>query len=350
VAVPDGTLPRNALVMAASFRSSYRLRRRLAACLAAALAIVLVTSSAWAWNASGHLQIALIAYRMLAPETRLSVVELLRAHPRFGPDFTAKQPLELRGAEQEGRWVFAHAATWADIARRLPAFHRERWHYINQPLFLSKEDRAFFEVKGVPNNLSHELMVGADEHELNIVQAIALAREKLAAARTSRGERALYASWLMHLVGDAHQPLHAVALYSKRRFPRGDKGGNDVLVGTRSLHAIWDGFLGTSESVRYLNEKVTEYLRTPELERAARDATASLSADEWIDESYDLALDFAYDEKLLSAVAGVEASGSKAKPSTYLPAGYLARGKEHSKRRAVQAGARLAALLRDFSG
>jgi len=102
--------------------------------------------------------------------------------------------------------------------------------------------------------------------------------------------------------------------------------------------------------VRYLNDKVSEYLREPKLERAADEALASLSAAAWIGESYDLALDFAYDEKILSAVEAVEASGSKAKPSTYLPPSYLAEGKEHSKRRAVQAGARLAALLRELVG
>jgi hypothetical protein len=337
--------------MAPVRRFCSRFRCRVAAGLAALLTSLLVASSASAWNASGHMQIALVAYRILGPETRQSVVELLLAHPRFGADFEAKMPDELDGPEQERQWIFAHAATWADIARKQRAFHREGWHYINEPIYLGKDDRAFFESRGIDGNRSHDLATGANENDLDVVRAIGLATRKLAAAGTPRAERALFLTWLMHLVGDAHQPLHAASLYSKRRFPKGDKGGNDVLVGgTRSLHSTWDGFLGTSESVRYLNSKVTDYLRDPDLRRAAEDAAVSLSADDWIDESYALALDFAYDAAVLSAVERVEATSSKAKPNATLPPSYFNEGKEHSRRRAVQAGARLAALLRQLMG
>jgi S1/P1 nuclease len=150
----------------------------------------------------------------------------------------------------------------------------------------------------------------------------------------------------MHLVGDVHQPLHAVTFYSKQRFPNGDKGGNDILVkGKRSLHSTWDAFLGTSESVRYLETKVADYLKDPELEQAADGAARSLSVDDWVDESHELAVDFAYDAAIVAAAGEIEASGSRAKPSTELPPSYFSEGKQHARRRAVQAGYRLAALL-----
>jgi hypothetical protein len=322
------------------------LRRAAVSVLAALFALLLFASSARAWNASGHLQIALIAYKRLTPAARERAVELIRHHPRFAQDFEAQKPVELHGPEQERQWIFAHASTWPDIARKQPSFNRETWHYINEPIYLNEEALAFFERHGLPNNVSHELAGGASEKELNVVQAILLAKERLSKARSSRAERALSLSWLMHLVGDVHQPLHTAGFYSKRRFPRGDKGGNDVLVGKRrSLHSTWDGFLGTSESLPYLHTKIAEYLRDPELARAADAAATSLSVDTWVDESYRLAYEFAYDGAIVAAVDQLESSGSRAKPSANLPASYVSRGKEHAKRRAVQSGYRLAALI-----
>ncbi len=52
--------------------------------------------------------------------------------------------------------------------------------------------------------------------------------------------------WLLHLVGDAHQPLHAVSRFNHQL--KGDQGGNAELVNVRGaqskLHALWDGILG----------------------------------------------------------------------------------------------------------
>lgn len=57
-------------------------------------------------------------------------------------------------------------------------------------------------------------------------------------------ERALYARYVVHLVGDIHQPLHSVALYNAT-YPKGDIGGNAekvILVNgtTSNFHSFWD--------------------------------------------------------------------------------------------------------------
>lgn len=57
-------------------------------------------------------------------------------------------------------------------------------------------------------------------------------------------ERSLFARYLVHLVGDIHQPLHSVSLYN-RTFPKGDAGGNllkiRILNGTsQNFHSFWD--------------------------------------------------------------------------------------------------------------
>ena len=51
--------------------------------------------------------------------------------------------------------------------------------------------------------------------------------------------------WLSHVVGDAHQPLHATDRFDKQ-FPEGDHGGNLCKVNfpgypdITSLHMVWD--------------------------------------------------------------------------------------------------------------
>lgn len=57
-------------------------------------------------------------------------------------------------------------------------------------------------------------------------------------------ERALFARYLVHVVGDIHQPLHSVALYNAT-FPNGDRGGNSLHIkllngSAQNLHSYWD--------------------------------------------------------------------------------------------------------------
>jgi hypothetical protein len=57
-------------------------------------------------------------------------------------------------------------------------------------------------------------------------------------------ERALFARYAVHLVGDIHQPLHSVALFNKT-YPKGDLGGNSEKViltngSTSNFHSYWD--------------------------------------------------------------------------------------------------------------
>ena len=54
--------------------------------------------------------------------------------------------------------------------------------------------------------------------------------------------------WLLHLIGDIHQPNHAITLYSEA-FPQGDRGGNLSLIRIENgesvkMHLYWDGLMG----------------------------------------------------------------------------------------------------------
>lgn len=57
-------------------------------------------------------------------------------------------------------------------------------------------------------------------------------------------ERALFARYLVHVIGDIHQPLHSVALFNET-YPSGDRGGNSLKIKLldntdQNLHSFWD--------------------------------------------------------------------------------------------------------------
>ena len=137
--------------------------------------------------------------------------------------------------------------------------------------------------------------------------------------------------WLLHLVGDVHQPLHATTRVSSAQ-PDGDAGGNLVKVCNpgcnTELHAIWDNLLGTSSDI---NLAVTTGKGLP-----APNATAAAKADAaiWVQESFDAAKSHVYVDPILDG----------ARPFT-LTAAYKSSAKTLARKRVALAGTRLANLL-----
>ena len=103
-------------------------RSRLCAAVLALFASA-VAAPAAAWNAHGHMLIALVAYDALSPEKRDALTTLLEAHPRFAADLTSAIPPALASRSERARWLFAHAATWPDLIRGQPAYDHGTWHY-----------------------------------------------------------------------------------------------------------------------------------------------------------------------------------------------------------------------------
>jgi hypothetical protein len=77
-------------------------------------------------------------------------------------------------------------------------------------------------------------------------------------------------TWLLHLVGDVHQPLHASTRVSSTD-PNGDSGGNLVKLSCTSceLHAFWDDLLGTNNNLKTV-AKAARKLPPAEAALAAR--------------------------------------------------------------------------------
>src|SRR5437868_13444451 len=116
--------------------------RRLVCCLCFAVFMSLLNLSAMAWNAAGHMTIALIAYDQLNAATRTKAIELIREHPRFHDHFQRAMPKEVSSGnkQEQDEWLFAFASTWPDTVREskfgvtrqdVSQFSRPWWHFID---------------------------------------------------------------------------------------------------------------------------------------------------------------------------------------------------------------------------
>ena len=81
------------------------------------------------------------------------------------------------------------------------------------------------------------------------------------------------------------------------------------------------------------------------MKKAGQDAAKKLRFEEWIEESYDAAWDFAYDEAILEEVRGKEQQHDASLTPVELSAEYYATVKEVATARIVEAGFRLAKLI-----
>jgi len=307
-----------------------------------------------AWNFTGHKVIASIAFHRLTPDEQAKVVATLRRHPRFTEDFSDAMPEDIQKANDatQNEWIFQQAAVWSDIIRSGPperkAFGRGEWHYVNVPLFLSDAARAELAGK-LTVNVGTEPPGGAnvDTPSMNVTQAINLGRRLVKDRQTSPADRAVMLAWLFHTVGDIHQPLHGAAMFSVKLFPEGDKGGNSVKTQQNgNLHALWDGLLGRDDEFRAARNAALKLEADQELGRLGKESQDLLDEVAWRDESHALATDHVYTNEVLDALRKMEAANAVEEIS--LSEDYLKTGGHIAERRVVQAGFRLAELLKSL--
>jgi hypothetical protein len=251
--------------------------------LAAAL---LAPAAAAAWGDEGHEVVAAIAYAQLAAPVRTKVDAILA---------TDTDPLTAHDIEAE--------ATWADRYRNA---HRETasWHFVNIELDGPDIDTACF---GHPAQPPLASQGPTDDCVVDKIDAFA---RELKDPATTPGERLLALKFLLHFVGDLHQPLHAADHH--------DKGGNCVLVAldgsrTVNLHSYWDsvavGLLGKDPgaAARSLEARIS---------RAQRKAWQKGGAKSWALESYNLARNKVY---TIGSGPGCNQAAPIALPRSYGP-------------------------------
>ena len=168
-----------------------------------AFALLLATASrALAFGEVGHQVIAALAQDMLTPKAKTQVRSILAAANGGGSNVD-----------------LAKVAVWADMIRGLRPETRA-WHFVTLQIGDPGYNPA---VTDTPN----------------VVTALERQRALLCQPNADRYVREEALKWVIHLVGDLHQPLHVGEDH--------DKGGNLAMVklNRRSykLHAIWDDVL-----------------------------------------------------------------------------------------------------------
>jgi len=173
------------------------------AALALWLTVAVLPGSAQAWGPAGHQTVAIAARAQLTAEALSRLQELMALEPGT---------------------TLADIATWAD-EHRSP--ETAPWHYVNFPV----GDCNYRPARDCPDG---QCIVAVLDEQLRIL-----------ASQAPPSERLLALKWVVHLVADLHQPLHAGMAE--------DRGGNryqlQFLLRWSNLHTLWDSGL-----IRHMGE------------------------------------------------------------------------------------------------
>ena len=187
---------------------------------AAAIAIVFAAPSVTGWGGQGHRLVGLIAAERLTPAARAEVRRLL-----------------------DGQ-TLADVSSWADTIRS-DQQQTYGWHFLNIPPDAAGYDRD----RDCPRAAGVVEGSRSDRWRDCAVDRILFWEQRLADVTLDRADRATALKFIVHFIGDLHQPFHTLGV---------GRGGNDVEVrvfgdancadgGEKpfpcNLHSVWDGRL-----------------------------------------------------------------------------------------------------------
>ena len=202
--------------------------------------ISLYTFQAFGWGTTGHRVVGKIAEQHLSDKARLEIKKILNNES------------------------LAIASTWADFIKSDKKYdHTHKWHYVS-----------------IPDGQTYGQ---SEKAEADIIEAIDRLTKQLKDPSVRDEDRLIALRFIIHLVGDIHQPLHV----GKKE----DRGGNKVpfrwFGSETNLHSVWDSkiidfqdlsYTELSESINYAsNEQITKWQNSTVLD--------------WANESYNLRRD-----------------------------------------------------------
>jgi hypothetical protein len=304
---------------------------------AVALILILLAMPAQAWNNKGHQTVAYIAYMNLNPAVRTKIDQLLESHPDF------QQLTKFAGNPTDPNYrvvIFMNAATWPDFIRNDPRFYDEtdpnssvtpmlpgfpsmkrftRWHYIDFPF--------------TPDNSPV-----TEPAPVNALKLLVAARGAINNPNVAVNTRAYLLSWLLHVTGDVHQPLHSTSRFthdlSPPLNPDGDRGGNGFKItpfpvfegdfSVDNLHSFWDNVLGVKRDVPSIKALATQIAM-----EYPKPSVISTNERIWIDESFKFARTRVY----------------TIQPNTVVSTTYVSGAQKLARARVAIAGYRLAKVL-----
>jgi hypothetical protein len=322
-----------------------------------ATALLAWASGAHAWDHPGHMTTAAIAFAEIE-RTRPELIEkiglLVMAHPDPSPFWVAAGDAS---GEERARRMFIEGARWADDAKGTmhdrPTWHTARWPIVTKDA--PPEAKAAAEARnGRPAG--------------HAIEALVLTYAMLSDSETNPTERASALSWMLHMVGDIHQPLHVSDQYSKR-FPAGNGAGTLEWVedpmdkSPMPLHMLWDSNSLRSTNLKEIDRHAQEFVK-----KNPRSSFPELSTKDmpdvfqkWARESYQVAIDFAYgygietvsdpdkdldpDKAVKKMVQFILNGVSPVDSAPRVPAEYWEKLQDVSHRRITLAGYRIADLI-----
>ena len=270
---------------------------------------------ALAWGPETHRMVGDIAAAQLNAKAKAKVLELLSDD-------------RLADGQLSGRRTLGEVASWADEIREYdPKKPGRRLHFDDIPLCEAPDySRYCKNGQCASAQIGRQLEILGDER-----------------SRLPQRNRAL--KWVVHLVGDIHQPLHA----SNRH----DQGGNAVQVaffGQRdnppyrnlNLHALWDVHMVRRLVAERGGERA---FVSASLSDGEKSAWGKGSISDWIRESHEIARDLAYTALPVAAscrrkIAGVVEIGQA----------YYAKAAPVIEIQIKKAGVRLARVLNETLG
>lgn len=234
-------------------------------------------SSARAWGCEGHQVVALIAKQNLTPHALAMVDQILRDSPI--------DPSLSRYCTEGGTDPMADASTWPDDIRAQRP-DTAPWHYVDIPLGMPHRDLANF----------------CPAPEGCVTRAITDEIALLRSPGTDPQEKGDALRFLIHFVGDLHQPLHATS--------NNDQGGNCVPVAffdalpqlrnpatenyAPNLHGVWDVNILAKMTMGKTSAQVALDLEQDFRSKIVRWKKGNADLNQWVWESYQLAQKKAY--------------------------------------------------------
>jgi hypothetical protein len=302
-------------------------------------ALVSLPAPARAWGCKGHQVVALLAEKHLNPRA-LAMAKKVLAEGPIDPNLS-------RYCKEGGTDPLADASTWPDDIRSIRP-EASPWHYIDIPRGASVHDVEKF----------------CDPKESCVTRAITDQLAILRSADPSPQKRADALRFLIHFVGDLHQPLHAIT--------NNDQGGNcvpvaffDTLPQVRNpqsesyapnLHGVWDTNILEMATTGKTVDQVASDLDQGFQSKMAHWQRGPANVDGWARESYQLAMKNVYGklpvripvetpQSIASCADDNHVSTRMLKLNERLDEPYQTMAIPIVRERLAQAGARLALLL-----
>jgi hypothetical protein len=237
---------------------------RVRAGIFALAAVLLLPGSLFAWWDDGHVIVARIAEAQLTPDARAAIKDLL-------------------GENREGERNISDVriCTWADLIRSSGQLNRkypknDTWHYINIEIKTKQEDFK------------------PDPDGNDVLGAIERFKKVLKDPKAAKDDRKEALFFVVHFIGDMHQPLHT----GNRE---DDRGGNSQPIKSvlgkpedrLNLHKVWDGHLVAAERGELTVDDFAKRLLS-EINETDRETWLKGDVKQWIWQSHAIVVERVY--------------------------------------------------------